>query len=64
MNSEELQEMAWSAEDSGKTVYVYKHDTQTDVITGIEIDDEYFENDVLDIELEPYDFYAERLWRE
>lgn len=64
MNTEELQELAWSAEDAGKTVYIYKHETQEDVITCVEVDDEPYENDFLDVELEPYDFYAEGQWRE
>lgn len=64
MNTDQLQELAWSAEDSGRSVYVYRHETQDDVITGIEIDDEYYANDFLDEELEPYDFYAEGQWRE
>lgn len=64
MNTDELQQLAWDAEDSGRSVYVYKHHTQTDVITCVEIDDEQYENDLLDVELEPYDFYTERQWRE
>ena len=64
MNTEQLQELAWSAEDAGKTVYVYRHETQDDDITYVEIDDEQYENDFLDVELEPYDFYAEGQWRE
>ena len=64
MNTETLQQLAWDAEDAGKTVYVYKHHTQDDVITYVEVDDETYENDELDVELEPYDFYTEGQWRE
>jgi len=64
MNTEELQQLAWDAEAQGKGVYVYRHDSQPDVITCVEIDDEAFDNDFLDVELEPYDFYAEGQWRQ
>lgn len=64
MNTDELQQMAWDAEDSGDEVYVYRHHTQDDVITCVEINGEAFENEFLDMELEPYDFYAERMWQE
>lgn len=64
MNTDELQQLAWDAVDAGKSVYVYEHETQDDVITCVEIDDEQYENDFLDVELEPYDFYAEGMWRE
>lgn len=64
MNTDQLQQLAWDAEDTGKEVRVYKHHTQDDVITCVEIDDETYENDFLDVELEPYDFYAEKEWRE
>lgn len=64
MNTDELQQLAWDAEDAGKSVYVYKHETQDDVISYVEVDGEHFENDFLDVELGPYDFYAEGQWRE
>ena len=64
MNTDQLEQLANDAEDSGATVYVYRHDSQTDVITCVEVDGEAFDNDFLDVELEPYDFYAEGLWRE
>lgn len=64
MTTNELEELAWSAEDAGDEVYVYRHHTQDDVITCVEINGEPFENTVLDVELEAYDFYAESKWRE
>lgn len=64
MNTDQLQQLAWDAEDNGLTVNVYRHHTQDDVITCVEIDDETYENDFLDVELEPYDFYREGQWRE
>ena len=64
MNTIELQQIAWDAEDAGKSVYVSKHETQTDVITYIEVNDETIYNDYLEDELEPYDYYAEGMWRE
>lgn len=53
MNTNQLQEMAWDAEDSGRNVYVAKHESQTDVIVYVEINGETFENEFLDVELEP-----------
>lgn len=63
MNTDQLQEMAWDAEDSNQEVYVARHETQTDVILYLEINGETFENEFLDVELEPNDF-AEAAWRE
>lgn len=63
MNTDQLQELAWDASDSGRNVYVAKHETQTDVIVYVEVDGETFENEFLDVELEPNQ-YAEVAWRE
>lgn len=63
MNTEQLQDMAWTAEDFGKTVRVHRHDTQTDVIVYVEVDDETYENDELDLDLEPT-YFGGREWRE
>lgn len=63
MNTDELQQLAWDAEDSGRSVYVYKHETQDDVITYVEVDDETYENDELDLDLEPT-YFGGREWQD
>lgn len=63
MNTNQLQEMAWDADDCGAEVQVFWHDSQSDVIVYVEINGEIFENEFLDVELEPNGF-AEAAWRE
>lgn len=64
MNTNELENLAMDAEDAGAEVYIYRHETQNDVIVRVEVNGEEFKNDFLDVELEPYDFYSEGMWRE
>ena len=63
MNTETLQQLAWDAEDSNSEVRVHRHDTQTDVIVYVEVDDETYENDELDLDLEPT-YFGGREWRD
>lgn len=63
MNTDQLQQLAWDAEDSGAEVYVAWHETQGDVILYVDADGETFENEFLAEELE-MNQYAENAWRE
>ena len=63
MNTETLQQLAWDAEDASKKVRVHRHETQTDVIVYVEVDDETYENDELDLDLEPT-YFGGREWRD
>ena len=64
MTTDELQELAWDAEDSGKDIYTNRHESQDDVIVSVEVDGETYYNDVLDQELQPYDWQQDGGWRE
>lgn len=68
MNSDELQEMAWNAEDEGHEVYVARHE-ETGVIEYIEINGvETYNPDYVDEVKDQYWFedgyrVAENYWR-
>lgn len=64
MNTDQLEQMAWDAEDSGADVCVHRHESQDNVIKYIEIDGEEFLNEYISDELEARDFNNERMWRE
>lgn len=70
MTSEDLQQMAWAAEDNGSEVEVYKHEAFDELIHYIEIDGETYHNDELSDEItdahdrEDYNLLVEAGWRE
>ena len=70
MTSEDLQQLAWAAEDNGSEVEVYRHEAFDELIHYIEIDGVTHLNDELSDELSDYnDAYEyerdiETLWRE
>lgn len=62
--SEELQAMAWAAEDAGSSVYVWFVPDADGVIERIEVDGVEFVNEVLDVELDSWVAVAESYWRQ
>lgn len=52
MTSEDLQQMAWAAEDNGSEVEVYKHEAFDELIQYIEVDGVTYLNDELSDEVE------------
>ena len=62
MNTNELQQLAWDAEDAGREVYIYRHPIHYDLITKVEIDGEQVDNEFLGDEIS--DSSPEALWRE
>lgn len=60
LGTDDLERMAWDAEDMNKEVSVYRSLINDDLIQYIEIDGEEYWNDLLDVELDDTDIREAR----
>lgn len=61
-NTQDLLDLVYEAEDSGKETYIYWFND--DVVDSVEIDGVQYKNDVVDMELDGWENVAEKYWRE
>lgn len=61
-NTQELLDLVYEAEDSGKETYIYW--INDEVVDLVEVDGVQYKNDVVDIELDSWAKVAEKFWRE
>lgn len=60
LGSDDLQKIAWDAQDVDKEVYVQRSEIDEDIILHVEVDGETYYNDLFDVEMDNSDEAAAR----